>query len=282
MELSKDKYEHLVNEALAEDLSDGDVTSEALISDTARGSATIRAKVDGVLAGTEIARLVFFKVDPDLEVTILLKDGSSLKPGDAIARVKGRLSSILKAERTVLNFLQHLSGIATETSRYVNAVRGLPVKIIDTRKTIPGLRALQKYAVKMGGGGNHRMSLGDGILIKDNHLKLLRSQGLGLKEIISQARAHVVARLKVEVEVTTPAEAKDAVDAGADIILLDNMSIEDMEKVVDMVHGRCLVEASGGVNLDTVRAIAATGVDMISVGALTHSAKALDINMKLD
>lgn len=140
MELSKDKYEHVVNEALAEDLGDGDVTSDALISATARGSATIRAKADGILAGTEIARLVFFKVDPDLKVTILLKDGSSLKSGDTIARVTGKLSSILKAERAVLNFLQHLSGIATETSRYVNAVQGLSVKIIDTRKTIPGLR----------------------------------------------------------------------------------------------------------------------------------------------
>ena len=282
MELSKDKYEHIVNEALAEDISDGDVTSDALISETARGSATIRAKADGVLAGTEIARLVFFKVDPDLEVTILLKDGSSLKSGDAIARVKGRLSSILKAERTVLNFLQHLSGIATETSRYVKAVQGFPVRITDTRKTIPGLRSLQKYAVKMGGGGNHRMSLGDGILIKDNHLKLLRSQGLGLKEIISKARAKSTGGLKVEVEVKTPGEAKEAADAGADIIMLDNMSIEDMKKAVDVVHRRCLVEASGGVNLDIVRAIAATGVDLISVGALTHSAKALDINMKMD
>jgi nicotinate-nucleotide pyrophosphorylase (carboxylating) len=282
MELSKDTYEHVVNVALAEDLSDGDVTSDALISETARGSATIRAKADGILAGIEIARLVFFKVDPDLEVTILLNDGSSLNPGDTIARVEGNLASILKAERTVLNFLQHLSGIATETSRYVNAVQGLSVKIIDTRKTIPGLRVLQKYAVKMGGGGNHRMSLGDGILIKDNHLKLLRSQGLSLKEIISKARAKSAGRLKAEVEVKTPVEAKSAADAGADIIMLDNMNIEDMKKAVDIVHGRCPVEASGGVNLDTVRAIAATGVDLISVGALTHSAKALDINMKLD
>jgi nicotinate-nucleotide pyrophosphorylase (carboxylating) len=188
----------------------------------------------------------------------------------------------LKAERTVLNFLQHLSGIATETSRYVQSVHDLPVKIIDTRKTIPGLRILQKYAVKTGGGGNHRMDLKDGILIKDNHLKILRRQGLPLKDVIARARVHNRRGLKIEIEVKTLAEVEDAVSAGADIIMLDNMSIEDMKRAVGLVRGHCMVEASGGVSLDTVRAIAETGVNFISVGALTHSARALDINMKLD
>ncbi len=222
------------------------------------------------------------KVDPELRVTVLIQDGTALEPGDAIARVEGRIASILKAERTALNFLQHLSGIATETARYVEAIKGLPARIVDTRKTIPGLRMLEKYAVLMGGGKNHRLRLDDGILIKDNHLKMLHRQGLGMKGIVAQARHKNTAGLKIEVEVKSTEEAMEAADAGADIIMLDNMSIDDMKKAVKLLKGRCLCEASGGVNLDTVRAIAETGVDIISVGALTHSPRALDINMKLD
>ncbi len=275
------QFDRLIDDALAEDAVDRDVTSEALIDDTEQGSATVRAKARGVLAGIEIASRVFFKVDPKLKVTLLLKDGAALKPGDAIMKVEGKVTSILKAERTVLNFLQHLSGIATETSHYMQAVRGLPVKIIDTRKTVPGLRVLQKYAVKMGGGGNHRMNLKDGILIKDNHLKTLRRRGMSIKEIIAGARAKS-SGLKIEIETKTIDEVDQAVQAGADIIMLDNMNVADMKRAVDLVAGRCLIEASGGVNLDSVRAIAETGVDWISVGALTHSFRALDINMKLD
>jgi nicotinate-nucleotide pyrophosphorylase (carboxylating) len=275
-------FDRLIDDALIEDAANTDVTSEALIPENEVGSATIKAKSDGILAGVKVAGRVFFKIDPQLKVTILLKDGTLLKSGDAIAKVEGKVTSILKAERTVLNFLQHLSGIASETSRYVQAVHDLPVKIIDTRKTIPGLRVMQKYAVKTGGGGNHRMDLKDGILIKDNHLKILRSQGLTIKGVIARAREHNRQELKIEIEVKTVAEVEEAVQAGADIIMLDNMSIEEMKKAVELVAGRCLVEASGGVNLDTVRAIAETGVDFISVGALTHSPKALDINMKLD
>lgn len=282
MELTREHYNHLIEQALAEDLGKGDVTTDALIPGDQQGSATIRAKSNGFLAGAEVARQVFFKVDPELKATILMQDGAALKSGDAIARVEGRIASILKAERTALNFLQHLSGIATETARYVEAIKGLPVRIVDTRKTIPGLRMLEKHAVLMGGGKNHRMRLGDGILIKDNHLKMLRRQGLGMKEIIAQARARSTAGLKIEVEVKSAEEAVEAADAGADIIMLDNMSIDDMRKTVKLIKGRCLIEASGGVHLETVRAIAETGVDIISVGALTHSPKALDINMKLD
>ena len=282
MELTREHYNHLIEQALAEDLGKGDVTTDALIPEDERGSATIRAKSDGLLAGIEVARQVFLKVDPELKVTVLIQDGTALKTGDAIARVEGRIASILKAERTALNFLQHLSGIATETARYVEAVKGLPARVVDTRKTIPGLRMLEKYAVLMGGGRNHRIRLDDGILIKDNHLKTLRRRGLGMKEIIAQARARNTAGLKIEVEVKSVEEALEAADAGADIIMLDNMSIDDMRKAVKLLKSRCLFEASGGVNLDTVRAIAETGIDIISVGALTHSSRALDINMKLD
>ncbi len=282
MELTREHCDRLIEQALAEDLGKGDVTTDALIPGDQRGSATIKAKSSGFLAGVEVARQVFLKVDPELRVTVLIQDGTALEPGDAIARVEGRIASILKAERTALNFLQHLSGIATETARYVEAIKGLPARIVDTRKTIPGLRMLEKYAVLMGGGKNHRLRLDDGILIKDNHLKMLHRQGLGMKGIVAQARHKNTAGLKIEVEVKSTEEAMEAADAGADIIMLDNMSIDDMKKAVKLLKGRCLCEASGGVNLDTVRAIAETGVDIISVGALTHSPRALDINMKLD
>ncbi len=282
MELTREHYDQLIEQALDEDLGKGDVTSDALIESSQRGSASIRAKANGILAGAEVVKQVFLKVDPGLKVNILIQDGSDLKPGDAIARIEGKIASILKAERTALNFLQHLCGIATETARYVEMTRGLPAKIVDTRKTIPGLRMLEKYAVTMGGGKNHRMHLGDAILIKDNHLKALSRHRLSIKEIIAQARSKNPARLKIEVEVQSPEEAVEAAEAKADIIMLDNMSLEDMEKTVKLINGRSIVEASGGVNLDNVRAIAETGVDIISVGALTHSPKALDINMKLD
>jgi nicotinate-nucleotide pyrophosphorylase (carboxylating) len=282
MELTQDQYEKIIDQAIAEDLGQGDCTSDTLIPETQQGTATIKTKANGILAGTEVAKKVFLRIDPELKVNIFIKDGTAIKPGDAIARVEGKVSSILKAERTALNFLQHLSGIATETARYVEAVKGLHTKIVDTRKTIPGLRGMEKYAVLMGGGKNHRMHLGDGILIKDNHLKLLRRQGLGLKEIIAKARAQNTTGLKIEVEAKSPEEALEAADAGADIVMLDNMSIDDMRKAVGLIERRCLIEASGGVNRDSVRAIAETGVDIISVGALTHSPQALDINMKLD
>ena len=282
MELTIEQYDQLIDQALDEDLGTGDITTDALIESSQRGSASIRAKSSGVLAGVEVAKQVLLRVDPGLKVNILIGDGSPLKAGDVIARVDGKIASMLKAERTALNFLQHLSGIATETARYVEAVRGLNARIADTRKTIPGLRMLEKYAVLMGGGKNHRMRLDDGILIKDNHLKALGRQGLSMKQIITQARAKNARGLKIEVEVKSPDEAMEAALAKADIIMLDNMSIEDMEKIVQLVRGRSLIEASGGVHLDNVRAIAETGVDIISVGALTHSARALDINMKLD
>ena len=276
------QVEQLIDQTLAEDLSWGDATTEALVPDDQQGRASIIAKAKGIIAGTEVAKQVFLKVDPELKVAILTKDGADVKPRDIIAKIEGKVASILKAERVALNFLQHLSGIASETARYVEAVKGLPAQITDTRKTIPGLRALEKYAVRVGGGKNHRMHLGDAILIKDNHLAALRSQGLNMKEIITRARQKASPKLKIEVEVKTPQEAVEAAEAGADIIMLDNMGIDDMRGAVQLIKGRAVIEASGGITLDKVQAVAETGVDLISIGALTHSPKALDISLKPD
>jgi len=276
------QIEQLIELAVREDLGHRDITTDSLIPDSELASASIIAKAHGIVAGIEVAKQVFLKVDPDTKVEILVKDGDSVKTGDVIARVQGRASSILKAERLALNFLQRLSGIATETARYVQAVNGLPVSITDTRKTTPGLRLLEKYAVRMGGGKNHRMHLGDGVLIKDNHLAILRRQGRSIKDIIAQVRQKIPPGTRIEIEVRTPQEAHEAADAGADIIMLDNMSLDEMRRSVKLIAGRALVEASGGMTLDKVRAVAETGVDLISVGALTHSAKALDISLELD
>ncbi len=288
--------EEIVDRALAEDLSQGDVTTEALIPSDQRGIASIIVKSEGILAGIEVAKKVFHQVDPGLRMDILLEDGTRIKASDVIARVEGKVANILKAERVALNFLQRLSGIATETNRYVEAVEGLPVHIMDTRKTTPSLRVLEKYAVRAGGGENHRMNLGDGILIKDNHLAALRSRGLSLKEIIAKARQNAplslrgipsrsnleARQIQIEVEVKTVPEALEATEAGADIVMLDNMSLGDIRQAVNMIHGRALIEASGGITLDKVRAVAETGVDFISVGALTHSVKALDISLEVE
>jgi len=282
MASNKPQVEEIIDRALAEDLGKGDVTTEALIYGYRQGTAFIVAKKEGVLAGMNVAKQVFHRVDTELKVEILLQDGARVQPGTRIANISGNLASILKAERVALNFLQRLSGIASETSRYVGAVKGLSVRIMDTRKTTPGLRLLEKHAVRAGGGENHRMSLDDGILIKDNHLAALRSQGLSIKEIVAKARQGSPQRLPVEVEVGTVVEASEAVDAGADTVMLDNMSLEDMREAVKSVGGRALVEASGGITLDNVRAVAETGVDCISVGAVTHSVVALDISLELE
>jgi nicotinate-nucleotide pyrophosphorylase (carboxylating) len=282
MSSSKPQIEEIIDRALAEDLGKGDVTTEALIPGDQQGTGFIVTKKEGILAGTGAAKQVFHRVDPELKVEILLEDGARVKPGSKVAKVSGSIASILKAERVALNFLQRLSGIASETNRYVAAVKGLPVRIMDTRKTTPGLRSLEKYAVRVGGGENHRMNLGEGILIKDNHLMALRSQGLNIKEIVAKARQNAPQRLPVEVEVGNVPEALEAVEAGADIVMLDNMNLEDMRKAVKSIHGRALVEASGGITLDNVRAVAETGVDFISIGALTHSARALDISLELE
>jgi len=281
--------EEAIDRALAEDLGKGDVTTEALIPNDQQGRGFIVAKKEGILAGINIAKQAFHRVDPELKVELLIADGARVKPGSRIATVSGSIASIIKGERVALNFLQRLSGIASETNCYVEMVKGLPVRIIDTRKTTPGLRWLEKYAVRAGGGENHRMDLADGILIKDNHLVALRSQGLTIKEAVAKAKGNAAQRpgtqhseRGVEVEVATVSEALEAVEAGADIVMLDNMNLEDMRKAVEAIHGRALIEASGGITRDNVRAVAETGVDFISAGALTHSAVALDISLELE
>jgi nicotinate-nucleotide pyrophosphorylase (carboxylating) len=305
VKLSDAQVDEMVDRALAEDLCWGDITTEALIPSDQRGSASIVAKERGVLAGIDIAKTVFHRVDPELKVDISLEDGCRVEPRDVVARVQGRVASILKAERVALNFLQRLGGIASETNRYVKAVNGLSVRIMDTRKTTPGLRLLEKYAVRVGGGENHRMNLGDGMLVKDNHLAALHSCGLSTKEVVAKARQNVPLSLRgagaarrsrarqrrsnlearqtqIEVEVKTVQEAVEAAEAGVDIIMLDNMDLEDMRRAVEAIRGRARIEASGGITLDRVRAVAEAGVDLISVGALTHSAKALDISLELE
>lgn len=273
--------EDLIERALYEDAAGADITTDLLVPPHAKGKASFIIKAGGILAGMDVARLVFLKVDPFLKFSILIQDGSAIKPGDTAATVEGNVPGILKGERTALNFLQHLSGIATQTSLYVKAVQGLPVKILDTRKTLPGLRILEKYAVSVGGGVNHRLNLADMVLIKDNHIAILRRRGLSISDIVREARGKTPKGTKIEVETTSPCEALEAADAGADVVMLDNMSLEEMRQAVNLINHRAIAEASGGVNLKTIRAIAETGVDWISVGALTHSAIALDISMKL-
>ena len=273
--------DHLIDLAFEEDLGTGDLTTQILIPPALETRAIFLAKSEGVLAGIEIARRVFLKLDPEMTFKIFIKDGSPLQKSNIIAEVKGKARAILTGERSALNFLQRLSGLATNTSQFVARVNDLPVMIIDTRKTTPGYRLLEKYAVRMGGGHNHRLNLTDGVLIKDNHLLLLRKTRKTLKDAVVQARKKAPAGLKIEVETTNLGEVREAVEAGADIIMFDNMSPAMMKRAVKLLPSGILSEASGGVNLESVRAIAETGVNFISVGALTHSSKALDISLEL-
>lgn len=267
----------IIDRALAEDLGGGDITTAALVPPHLQASAAFVAREPGVLAGVGVAMAVCRRLDPGLHTTPKLFDGDRLEGGEVLATVSGPVASILTAERTALNFLQRMSGIATATARYVQAAKGTRAVIVDTRKTAPGLRALDKYAVAVGGGRNHRRNLTDGVLIKDNHIAALMAEGFTLAQIIRSARSKAPHTVKIEVEVESVAEAKVAVEAGADIIMLDNMPVDQMREAVRMGSGKCLFEASGGVTLETVAEIAATGVDMISVGALTHSVRALDM-----
>ena len=272
----------LIDSAIAEDQTFNDPTTLAVVPSEVRGVGMLRAKADGVLAGVDVALEVFRRVDPNLDARALLSDGSRLYSGSDIAVVSGPAGPILRAERIALNFLQRMSGIATATNRYVEAVGGLNSRIVDTRKTAPGHRYLDKYAVRMGGGQNHRLSLADGILIKDNHIQANRFREMGLAQVIGLALERASHTIKVEVEVETLDQVREAVDAGAHIIMLDNMSVDLMREAMALIDGRAVVEASGGINMDTVRAVAETGVDLISIGALTHSVAALDISLDLE
>jgi nicotinate-nucleotide pyrophosphorylase (carboxylating) len=270
------ELESLVEAALKEDMPAGDITSENIIPQNSVSRAIFLAKEPGVLAGIDVARLVFRKVDPRTRFEKGLEDGRRFKKGDVLAEVRGRSVSLLEAERTALNFLQRLSGIATTTRRYVDAVRGTRARILDTRKTTPGLRALEKYAVRMGGGTNHRAGLSDMVLIKDNHLEIVGD----IRTAVARAKAGTKRGVKVEVEVTSFRQAREALEAGADWIMLDNMPGRRMKAIAAWVRGRARLEASGGITLRTVRRAALTGVDFISVGGLTHSYHSIDISLE--
>lgn len=262
---------------IVEDVGHGDITTQLVVAPAVRGVAEIVAHEAGVLCGLPVVELVFSEIDPAIEVEVLCPEGTAIDAGDVVARLEGSLASILAGERLALNLLQRLSGIATLTRAFVSAVQGTRAVILDTRKTTPGLRVLEKYAVRVGGGRNHRFGLSDGILIKENHI---RAAG-GVAAAVQRARQRAPHPLRVEVEVTTLAELDQALLAGADWILLDNMDLEAIREAVQRVAGRARLEASGGVTLERVRAIAETGVDAISVGALTHSARALDLSLEV-
>lgn len=272
--------EKIVRAALDEDLGPGlqDITSSLTVPANRDIIAHITAREDGVLAGSIAGLSAFTIIDPELEITLNAHDGSALSAGETIATIEGNARSIMMAERTALNIIGHLSGIATLTGRYVDAVKGTGVTITDTRKTLPGLRALQKYAVTCGGGGNHRFGLYDAIMIKDNHI----AAAGGIEDALNNANLLAGHTVKVEIEVDTLDQLQEVLNhGGADIVLLDNMNTDDLQTAVQMIDRSMISEASGGVNLETVRAIAETGVDVISVGALTHSAKNLDIGLDI-
>ncbi|MFZ6017291.1 MAG: carboxylating nicotinate-nucleotide diphosphorylase [Nitrospirota bacterium] len=266
----------IIRLALDEDIGYGDITSSLLIDEDYESRAVFIAKANFVLSGLPFAREVFYMLDPDIRFNVFIKDGSKVSKFDVLAEVYGKTRVLLSCERVSLNILQRLSGISTMTSMFVEAVKGLNAKIVDTRKTIPGLRYMEKYAVRMGGGSNHRFGLFDGILIKDNHIEAVGS----IREAVKLAKgSHHLVRIEVEVENLNDLE--EAIEAGADIVMLDNMSIQDIKKAVRIAGGMVTLEASGNINLENVREIAETGVDLISIGALTHSAAAVDISMKI-
>ncbi|GAB4520215.1 MAG: carboxylating nicotinate-nucleotide diphosphorylase [Anaerolineae bacterium] len=272
-------WRDLVARALEEDLAWGDVTTESLIPRDVTMRAVARVREAGVVAGLPVFEEVFSQLSPSVSVELRACEGEKVAAGQVLAVVDGPAWAILAGERVALNLLQRACGIATLTAQFVAALEGLPTRVLDTRKTTPGLRALEKYAVRMGGGTNHRYCLADAVLIKDNHLAVLATQGIDLAGAVRKARDAVGPTVKVEVEVESVEDAVRAAEAGADIVMLDNMSLDEMRAAVQAIHGRALTEASGGVTLERVRDIAETGVDFISVGALTHSARGLDIGL---
>jgi len=269
------EIERIVRTALIEDIGLGDVTTEVTVAIDTVARAELVAKEDFTLAGLGVAAEVFRSLDPDVKFEMIFADGQSVRKGEVLAWLKGKASVLLQGERVALNLLQRMSGIASLTARYVAEVKGTGASIVDTRKTVPGLRALDKYSVRMGGGRNHRIGLFDGVLIKENHI----AAAGGIGAAIDRAKQKLPHTLKIEIETRDLTEVEEALNAGADIIMLDNMSLEQMRQGVDLIAEKALVEASGGVNLESVRDIAETGVNIISVGALTHSVMAADISM---
>ena len=271
------QIERLIRDALDEDIGAGDLATMATIRAEAQGKGRFRAKKDGVVAGLVLLDRIFYFIDPKVKVRLMTKDGSQVKDGTVVAEAEGPVRALLLAERTALNFLQRLSGTATLTCKYVDAVKGFSCKVLDTRKTTPGLRTLEKYAVRMGGGTNHRIGLYDAALVKDNHIEATGS----IAEAVKAVRRHAPFMAKVEVEAGNLKQVQEAIDAGADLILLDNMSTSELAKAVEISRGRARLEASGGLSLEAARAVAETGVDYLAVGALTHSAPVLDIGVDL-
>ena len=267
----------IITNALEEDLGLGDLTTDSIVNSDIIGKAVLETREDIVLAGLPVFMRVFSVLDPNISFETFYEDGCKVSAGEVICSINGSMASILKAERTALNLIQRMSGIATLTSKYVAKAGSDKVKILDTRKTIPGLRLLDKYAVPLGGGCNHRFGLFDGILIKDNHIAVAGS----ISKAVKAARKNAPHGIRVEVEVEDLDGVKTAIEAGADIILLDNMPPGRMKEAVDFVGGRALLEASGGITLDNIKEIADTGVDMISIGALTHSVKAVDLSLEI-
>ncbi|MCU0342714.1 MAG: carboxylating nicotinate-nucleotide diphosphorylase [Ignavibacterium sp.] len=270
----------MISSALKEDVKNGDITTKATISKSKKAVGRFLVKADGVIAGLEIAKAVFKTIDPKIKFEIKIKDGSKVKYGDVAAVVSGKAQSLLTAERTALNFLQRMSGIATSANLFAEKVNQTKAKIIDTRKTVPGFRTLDKLAVKLGGCSNHRIGLYDMFLIKDNHIEVTGSITKAVEACVKYNKKHRT-KFKIEVETKNLKEVEEALTTKADIIMLDNFKIDEMKKAVKLINGKCKVEASGGVNLDTVKTIAETGVDYISVGALTHSVKALDVSLEI-
>jgi len=270
-----EEIDRIINNALREDMPEGDVTSENVVSPDSTSKAVIQGEEEGILAGMEIVEKVFKKIDPEITIKKYFRDGHGIKKGEKLAVLQGSSISLLKGERTALNFLQRMSGIATLTRKFAYALRGSSTKLLDTRKTTPGLRILEKYAVKTGGGENHRFSLSDMVMLKDNHLRLVGD----IRTAVERARANIRPGIKIEVETTNLKEVKEAMNSGADIVMLDNMSLDKMSEVVEWVRGRIPLEVSGKVDLDNIKDIALLGVDYVSVGSLTHSFKSLDISM---
>lgn len=268
----------LIDMALREDIGPGDITTDNLVQPDARGKGTIIAKQELIVAGLQVAQKVFSALEPPIVFKTHCADGDSVAKGSTIVQVEGKLCTLLSGERTALNFLQRLSGIATQTRSYVKEISGTPVKLVDTRKTTPGWRVLEKYAVRIGGAHNHRMGLYDGVLIKDNHI----AAAGGIPTAVKRARHAISHLVKVEVEASSMQEVDEALTAGADIIMLDNMTAEQIREAVGVIDHRALVEASGGVIRKQLKTLAQTGVDLISIGALTHSAIAVDLSMRIE
>lgn len=272
------EIDDIIKRAIKEDINYIDVTTDYLIDDELTSSARYVSKDDGVLCGIEIAMRVFELLDNSIKYEILIQDGQKVKKGDIIAVIHGRVKTLLKGERTALNLVQHLSGIATQTNKCVQLIKGTKASVADTRKTLPGLRSLQKYAVTVGGGKNHRYNLSDCAMLKDTHLDAYGS----ITNAVNALREHLGHTVKIEVETTNLEEVKEALEVGAELIMLDNMSCERMAEAVKITGGKALLEASGNVTEETIKRIAETGVDIISIGALTHSVKCFDISMKMD